>query len=82
LIRVGIVLAPLEDNFYTRSRFPDAMVLSLFQTEEICKKSGRSSEEYIVISLLMHLLWLHFKLRNPEAEYDDLFHQELRGLSF
>jgi hypothetical protein len=77
-----VVLAPLEDNFYTRSRFPDAMILSLFQTEEICKRSGRRAEEYIVISLLMHLLWLQFKFRNSEAHYDNLFHREVRGCLF
>ena len=82
VIRVGIVLAPIQNNFYTRSLFPGSMVLSLFQTQEICETSRRTVEEYIVISLVMHLLWLQFKMRDPDAEYQDLFHKDVRGCLF
>ena len=37
VIRVGIVLAPIQDNFYARSMFPGSVVLSLFQTAEMCE---------------------------------------------
>ena len=82
-IRVGIILTPIQENFYTRSFYPDAIILSLFQSEELCEKAGRTPEEYIAISLLlMHVLWLEFKARRLDAEYEDLLHTDTRGCLF
>ena len=82
IVKVGIIQAPIQDNFFVRSINSDCVVLTLFQTEEIYTKSNRTVEEYLTISLLPHLLWLQYKSRIPTFDYLDLFHTETRGCIF
>lgn len=80
--QVGITAIPLEDNFFTRSEKPNSIAITIFQVDELCEKSGRTKEEYVVHTILCQLLWAQYKERRPSAGYDELFHLETRGCLF
>ncbi|AOS83129.1 hypothetical protein BIU88_02600 [Chlorobaculum limnaeum] len=82
VIRVGITQAPLEDNFFVRSVGSNCIALTLFQTKEIYTLANRTVEEYIVISLLPHILWTIYKSHKHTTDYLDLFHLETKGCIF
>jgi len=81
-IRVGITIAPLEGNFYTHTQSTNAILISLFQTDELCEKAKRTKEEYIAQTALTELLWLQYKSRKSNSHFSDLFHQDTRGCIF
>ena len=81
-IRVGITTAPIQDNFFANNNGRDAILVTLFQADEFCEKSGRTKEEYLAHTILCQLLWIQYKSRNPSADYSDLFHEDTRGCIF
>jgi hypothetical protein len=82
IIKVGINLAPLEGNFYTRTTGLDSILITLFQVEEICEKAERTKEEYIAQTIVTEALWLQYKAHKPGSHHSDLFHQDTRGCIF
>ncbi len=82
VIRVGITIAPVEDNFYTLTHGLDSIVVTLFQVEEICDKARRTKEEYIAQTIVTEVLWLQYKAQKSNSHFTDLFHQDTRGCIF
>ena len=82
VVKVGINLAPVEGNFYTHTNGHDSIIITLYQTEEICEKAGRTREEYIAQTIVTEILWFQYKTRKPDSDYNDLFHQDTRGCIF
>jgi len=82
VIKVGVSLAPIEGNFYTHTNGHDSIIITLYQTEEICEKAGRTREEYIAQTIVTEFLWFQYKVRKPGSHYSDLFHQDTRGCIF
>ena len=80
--RVGITAAPIEDNFFTKYQMTNSILVTLFQADEFCEKSGRTKEEYLAYMILCQLLWAQYKTRKPSADYNDLFHEATRGCLF
>lgn len=81
-IRVGVTKTPLEDNYFVRSIGSNCIAVTLFQTKEIYSLANRTVEEYIVISLLPHILWTIYKSNRQTIDYLDLFHFETKGCIF
>jgi hypothetical protein len=77
-IRYGIILSPIEGNYYSRTISYDTQVLSLYQVEEICKIADRSIEEYIVQTILTDILSLKYFAFSGHY----IFHRETRGCIF
>lgn len=82
VIRAGIILAPIQGNFFTRTKNYDSIIISLFQRQEICNEAGRTLEESIALALTTEILSLQFLACKSEASYLDLFHQDTRGCIF
>jgi hypothetical protein len=81
-VRVGITTAPIENNFFTKTNGVDAILVSIFQIDEFCEKSGRTKEEYLTHTILCQVLWIQYKARKTSADYGDLFHEATRGCIF
>src|SRR5262245_60181350 len=64
-IYLGVVDQPLTDEQFSESDAVNRMVISVSGLEEICARSGRTKEEYVVQTALAELVWLDLKLRNP-----------------
>lgn len=79
---VGVLQAPMEDNFYTHTQGEGWVALSLYQTKDICVESARSAEEYVAHTVVTELLWLQYRKRVPGAHYLDLFHMDTCGCIF
>lgn len=79
---IGVAAAPIEDNFFAKTSGFDSVLITLFQADEFCEKSGRTKEEYIVHTMLCQLLWLQYKSRRPLAAHNELFHEATRGCIF
>jgi hypothetical protein len=81
-LRVGVTMAPLEGNFYTLTHDIDMIIITLFQTDEVSERAGRTMEEYIAQTMATELLWLQYKAQKPGSHFSDLFHQDTRGCIF
>lgn len=82
VIRVGVTQAPLQENFFVRSVGSNCIALTLLYTKEIYALANRTVEEYIVISLIPHILWTIYKSHTQTTDYLDLFHLKTNGCIF
>jgi hypothetical protein len=81
-VKIGVVISPIEGNFYSITNDKDCVLITRYQTDEVCEKAGRTFEEYVGLSVVMEVLWLQYKSQIPEAGYNDLFHEQTRGCIF
>jgi hypothetical protein len=72
---------PIEDDFFTKTLKPNAVVSTFYQTEGLIHESRRSPEEYAAITIAQELISFEFK-RVTESESRKLFHQDPRGCLF
>ena len=81
-ILVGVIRAPIEDNFFSKTQKPNKVVLSLYETSEVCERAGQSVEEYLAQSALSEFLQLQYMEARPRATWEDLVHNEVRCCIF
>lgn len=79
MIKIGVIDAPIKNNFFSRVNDHGAIILSLYQSDELCQKSGKSKEEYIVQGIVTEILWLFFK---DNSASQDIYHEDTRGCIF
>jgi hypothetical protein len=79
---VGVTHAPIEDNLFSMTHLPGAIVLSLHETEEIRNRAGRSPEQYVAQSALSEFIQISYMLTPSAPSWHDLAHIEVRGCLF
>jgi hypothetical protein len=72
---------PIEGNFYTKTINRKIIIATLYQSEELLEKSGRTIEEYAALTISQELLSFEFQ-RVTGRQWHDLFHQDPRGCLF
>lgn len=78
-IRVGIISAPIYNNFFSRVNGNNSVIISLNQSDELCQKAGKTKEEYITQSIISRMLWLLFRDTYSDK---DIYHDDTRGCIF
>lgn len=80
---IGIVSAPLKHNHYARQSDPNLVVISLYQAEEMCKRTDRTLEEYIAQDVVTRFLHFQYRYRKPSMEAAwEIWHEATRGCIF
>lgn len=81
-IVVGIINAPLENNYYLRRIANNVAVLSLYEMADIVRDSAFTIEQYILRNLYeLAVLFLVNKTLIPE-DYPSWAHDDVRGCLF
>ncbi len=78
----GVLSAPIEGNYFSRTQKPNKVILSLHETQEVCERAGQSIEEYLAQSALSEFLQLQYMKAQPDATWEDLVHNEVRCCIF
>ena len=78
-IRVGITSSPIQNNFFSRVKGNNSVIISLSQCDELCQRAGKTKEEYIAQGIVTRLLWLLFRDTFPDK---DIYHDDTRGCIF
>jgi hypothetical protein len=61
----------------------DKLAISLAEAPDLCRKSERSIDEYVTITLLTNFLWLKYaEFYNHKRTDEYLFHREVKGCLF
>jgi hypothetical protein len=81
-VLVGVILAPIEGNYFSMTQKPSKVVLSLFETQEVYERADQSIEGYLAQSALSEFLQLQYMNARPGATWEDLVHNEVRGSIF
>ena len=79
---VGIISSPLLSNFFIRTDGDRAVLLSLWQVDDLCDKADKTIEDYIVQNIIIYLLWCEYKKQKQSAGLFDLFHLDTNGCIF
>jgi hypothetical protein len=81
-ILAGVIRAPIEYNYFSTTQRPNKVVLSLYQTPEVCERADQSTEDYLAQSALSQFLQLQYMQARPGATWQDLAHNEVRCCIF
>jgi hypothetical protein len=78
-IKIGVITASIQNNYFSRTNGNDSVVVSLYQSDGICQQAGKTKEDYLAQSIVTRVLWFLYREHSPAEE---LYHDDVRGCIF